>query len=347
MAKTKLEDVLIPEVWEQYVIERTAEVNTFGMSGIVGTDPDFNARAAGEGKLVDMPFWQDLNHTRQIISDTSAFTTNKIASSEDQARIHNDGQSWSTTMLAAKMAGSDGMEAIVALVGDYWGRIDEDILVASIKGVLAQFKIISGKPNLLDIAAESLGGTSTATVLNGTTYIDAKQKLGDQKKRLTAIAIHSQVEADLLKQQLIDFIPDADGRESLPVFQGLRVVVDDDLPSRNGTTSGTVYTSVLFGEGAFGSGKAPLTNPVQGGFGTEGVELARVPLNHDGILINRRRFILHPRGVKWTESNVDEAGAPNDGELADKDNWEKVWESKNIRIVGINHNLTSQIPASS
>ena len=41
-----------------------------------------------------------------------------------------------------------------------------------------------------------------------------------------------------------------------------------------------------------------------GGFGTEGVELARVPLDSDTVLINRRRYILHPRGVKFTSASV-------------------------------------------
>ena len=37
---------------------------------------------------------------------------------------------------------------------------------------------------------------------------------------------------------------------------------------------------------------------------TEGVELARVPLDSDSVLINRRRYILHPRGVKFTSASV-------------------------------------------
>jgi hypothetical protein len=67
------------------------------------------------------------------------------------------------------------------------------------------------------------------------------------------------------------------------------------------------------------------------------VELARVPLDSDTVLINRRRYILHPRGVRFTSAAV--AGdSPTDDELATSANWERVWENKNVRLVAITHN---------
>ena len=73
------------------------------------------------------------------------------------------------------------------------------------------------------------------------------------------------------------------------------------------------------------------------GIGTEGVELARVPLDSDTVLINRRRYILHPRGVKFTSASV--AGdSPTNAELETAANWVRVWENKNVRLVAITHN---------
>ena len=87
-----------------------------------------------------------------------------------------------------------------------------------------------------------------------------------------------------------------------------------------------------------GKGAAPLDGtPLQGGFGTEGVELARAPLDSDSILINRRRFILHPRGVKFNSAAV--AGdSPTNAELENGANWTRVFENKNVRIVAVEHN---------
>jgi hypothetical protein len=347
MAKTKVEDIFVPEKWELYFIERTAELANFGGSGLVERTAEFDALAGRGGSTVEMPFWTDLTGEREIISDTNALTPAKIVASKDIARIHNDAKAWSTTVLAELLAGDDPMEAIVQLVGDYWARIDEDILISTIKGVLTEFDSISGDPNLLKIAVETIGNTDADSILTGQTFFDAQQKLGDMKTRLTAIAVHSATESDLKKQDEIEFIPDSEGDALLPTFKGLRVIMDDDLPSRAGTTSGLVYTSVLFGTGAVARGFGSLNTPLRGGFGTQAVEWSRVTLNHDDVLVNRRRHIMHPRGVRWDNAVVAEAGGPSDAELENASNWTKVFEAKNIRIVGIVHNLAGQIPASS
>jgi hypothetical protein len=78
--------------------------------------------------------------------------------------------------------------------------------------------------------------------------------------------------------------------------------------------------------------------PVEGGHGTEGIEMARDALNSDTFLVNRRRFILHPRGVKFTSASV--AGAnPTNPELENALNWTRVWENKNVRVVAVTHNI--------
>ena len=82
MAKTAIADVIIPSLFEKYVIERTATLSAFGASGIVESDPFFDALAAGGGQTVDMPFWQDVNPTRQILSDSASL--NRICSARPQ-----------------------------------------------------------------------------------------------------------------------------------------------------------------------------------------------------------------------------------------------------------------------
>jgi hypothetical protein len=99
-----------------------------------------------------------------------------------------------------------------------------------------------------------------------------------------------------------------------------------------------VYSTYLFGQGAFVKGSVALTGkPLDGGIGTQGVEMARVPLDSDTLLINRRRYILHPRGVKFT-SVACAADSPTNAELETQTNWVRVWEAKNVRIVCITHN---------
>jgi hypothetical protein len=335
MAKTAVADIIIPTEFEKYAIERTAELSTFGECGIVESAPEFDMLAAGGGREVKMPFWKDLSAARQLLSDSASLTVNKIGSDQDIARIHNDAQVWSVNHLAKVISGDDPMQAIIDLVGGYWARTDEGLIVSCLKGM---FGAASLAGNLLSIKSESIAAQSAATRLNGATFVDATQKLGDRGDRLTAIAMHSATEAALRKLDLIDFVPDSEGKMTIKTFQGRRVIVDDNLPSRAGTTDGVVYTSYLFGPGAFARGTAPLNGePLEGGFGTEGVEMARVPLDSDTVLINRRRYILHPRGVKFTSASV--AGdSPTNAELETAANWVRVWENKNVRIVAIEHN---------
>lgn len=346
-AKVKIADIIEPSVFEQYVIERTAELTDFGSSGIIEMDPEFDALAAGPSRLVDMPFWKDLPNTtgneRQILSDSANIETRKITTSQDAAQIHVDANSWSSNVLAKWLSGDDPMGAIVQLVAGWWAREDEKILISSLKGVFGALDAESGDPNYLKIASEDQTAITEATRLTGITFVDACQKLGDRSDRLTAIGMHSATEAALRKRDLIDFVPDSDGKAMIRVFQGRRVIVDDTLPVRNGTTSGTntVYTSVLFGPGAIAKGSAALTTPAEGGFGTEGVELARAALASDSILINRRRYILHPRGVKFVPAGGGAlAGTgPTNTELETAAKWSRVYEAKNVRIVGILHNI--------
>ena len=336
MAKTAVADIIIPTEFEKYAIERTAELAQFGQCGIVESSPDFDEIAAGGGREVKMPFWKDLTATRQLLSDAAPLTVNKITTDQDIARIHNDAQVWSVNHLAKVISGDDPMQAIVDLVAQYWARTDEGLIVSCLKGMFAAGTMAG---NLLAIHSESIAATTNTTRLNGSTFVDACAKLGDRSDRLTAVAMHSATEAALRKLDLIDFVPDSQGKAMLRVFQGRRVVVDDNLPTRAGSTDGTVYTTYLFGQGAFAKGSAMLdSHPLQGGFGTEGVEIARSPLDSDTLLINRRRYVLHPRGVKFNSASV--AGdTPTNTELETASNWTRVWENKNVRIVAVTHNI--------
>ena len=335
MAKTALVDIIIPTEFEKYAIERTAELSTFGQCGIIEHAPEFDVLASGGGREVRMPFWKDLTAARQLLSDSAALSVNKITSDQDISRIHNDAQVWGVNHLAKVVSGDDPMQAIVDLVGKYWARTDEGLVVSCLKGIFAAGSMAG---NRLAIASETVAGQSATTRLNGSTFVDATVKLGDRGDRLTAVAMHSATEAALRKLDLIDFIPDSEGKPQIKTFQGRRVIVDDNLPVRAGTTDGQVYTTYLFGAGAFAKGAAPLDGtPLQGGFGTEGVEIGRVPLESDTFLINRRRHILHPRGVKFNSAAVV-GDSPTNAELENGANWTRVFENKNVRIVAVDHN---------
>ena len=75
------------------------------------------------------------------------------------------------------------MQAIVDLVAEYWARTDEGLIVSCLKGL---FAAASMSGNLLAIHSESVAAQTSATRLNGATFVDACAKLGDRADRLTA-----------------------------------------------------------------------------------------------------------------------------------------------------------------
>ncbi|PTQ84780.1 hypothetical protein C8U37_107148 [Trichococcus patagoniensis] len=315
---TKIADVIVPEVFNPYVVQKTAELSAFAQAGVIATDPVFDKLATAGGKLINMPFWSDLTGDDEVLSDSTPLTPGKITAGQDVATLLMRGRAWKANDLATALSGSDPMVAIGDLVAAYWARQEQKTLINTLKGV---FLAASMAGNKSDIS----GAVDPAVAeFTASTFIDAAYKLGDAESKLTAIAMHSATFASLRKQNLIDYVFDSDNKP-IAVYMEKRVIVDDGMP-----VSGGVYSTYLFGAGAIakGNGAAPVPT-----------ETDRDSLQGDDILINRQHFILHPRGVAFQSASVAGSSATN-AELATAANWVRAYENKNIRIVEFKHLLS-------
>lgn len=335
MAVTRIEDVIVPEVFMPYVVRRTAEKSRLVQSGIMANDPVFNQKANGEGRTVQMPFWNDLDGEDEVVKgDGSELTPGKLGTNRDAATKVIRAKAWSYDDLVPYLAGSDPSSVIGDRVADYRVRRQQAQLIAVLKGVFASASMAG---NTHDIYLVGAGTPTSANILNGLTFIDAKQKLGDSKDMLTAIVLHSAVEALLSKLDLIDFIPPSEGKPMIKVFQGLEVIIDDGVPTE--TIDGrTVYTSYLFGQGAIALGNGDGNQAIDGGQGTWEHEFVRQGLKGESTVIFRWRNIMHPRGIKWLDAVVVDK-TPSNVELANGNNWTRVWDNKLLRIVRIRSNV--------
>ena len=330
MAKTKVSDIIVPAVFSPYALERTATLAAVLSSGIVGTDPEFDRLASGEGKTVNMPYWKDLLGNSEVLSDSVSLTLNNITTGQDQAAINNRGKAWGSNILAKLLAGDDPMRQIADLVGGFWARDIQTTLLQILAGLFDTTNGVLRTTHRLNLYNDVVAGSITdAMRLLGDTFVDATVKLGDAGQKLGAIAMHSDVEGLLRKRDLIDFIPDSEGKFTIKTFQGRRVVIDDGCPKVAGTNS-PAYTSYLFGDGAFAYGSGALD-------ADEAVETNRDTLASDDLLVNRKRYILHPRGVAWIGTPA--GASPTDAEFAIGTNWSKAYTDKNIRIVAARHNV--------
>jgi hypothetical protein len=330
MAKTAIADIIVPSVFAPYALERTASLSEVIASGLVGLDPQFDQLASGPGKTVDMPYWKDLLGSSEVLSDSGSLTLDKITTGQDTAAVHYRGKAWGSNILAKLLAGDDPMRQIADLVAGFWARDLQVMLLKILDGLFDNTNGVlrtTHRSNLYqDVAA---GSITDAMRLTGDTFVDATVKLGDGGARLVAAAMHSEVEAFLRKRDLIDFLPDSQGKLVIRSFQGRNVVIDDGCPKVTGTNS-PAYTTYLFGPGAFGLGNGAIE-------AREAVEVGRDVLASDDILANRKRFILHPRGVRWIGTAA--GASPTNTELGTGTNWSKVYSDKNIRVVAIRHNV--------
>ncbi len=319
MVETRLADVFVPAPFTANQIERTAEKFDFFTSGIIFNDAEI-ATMIGSGKTIDLPFYQDLSGDDNIWDDIDDIVLNKIDMSQDTAVVLTREKAWGSTSLSAALGQDDPMGAIQQLVDAYWARRYQSILINTLAGALANVTA-----NVHDIT----GLSGAASDIDGESFVDATQKLGDRGDDLTVVAMHSATEASLRKQDLIDFIPDSDGKMTIRTFQGRRVLIDDGMP-----VTLPDYTTYLFAPGS--CSWAEETDP------TWSNEAFRHPEKSGGTdaLYTRRKIVLHPRGVRWTPlSGVPASVTPSNTELASSDHWTRVWEAKNIRIVSFQHTL--------
>ena len=323
MAGTTLADIIVPELFNPYVINRTMEKSALFQSGIITTSSEFSRLASEAARTHNMPFYEDLTGDAQNIVEGEEIEFQKITSSKDVSTTIMRQQKWSATNLAAALAGSDPMKAIAELVSSYWAREYQKELINLLKGVFAADTM---KDHVLDISAKAGKNAN----ISASTFIDALQLLGDAQDQLTGVVMHSKTKSYLKQQNLISTERDSTSVE-FDTYQGRRVIVDDGCPFE-----GDIYTTYLFGRGAIAYGEGSPVEFVQ-------TETDRDPNLGAGVnmLYNRRCFIMHPRGVAWQNAVREHVESPSREELANPQNWKRVYEPKQIRMVAFKHKVVA------
>jgi hypothetical protein len=323
MSKTKIEDVIVPEIFAPYAIQLSKELSRLVQSGIAVQNDLLDDLVQQGGKYINLPYWKSLTGDDEVLSDSSPLTPAKITASQDVAALLIRGKSWSANELAGALAGSDPMEAIARLVVTWKLQKEQNVLFSILTGIAG---VLTNHVN--DISGES----GEAAVINAKSILNTKQLLGDAADQLAAIAMHSATYTKLQEDNLIEYIPNSRGEVIFPSYMGYRIIIDDGCPVENG-----VYTTYLFASGCFARGEGV---PVS----LTPVETTRDSLASDDILINRWAYCLHPLGVKFNGSSVVGA-TPTNAELATSTNWTQVYEDKAIGIVMLKHRVTPVVTA--
>jgi hypothetical protein len=333
---TRLSDVVTPAIFSPYSQQLTQEKSRLLRSGALANDGALAAELAGGGLTFNEPSFKDLdNDAENVSSDDPAVesTPNKIGTAtEIQVRLSRN-NSWSSMDLVEALIAEDPMQAIANRVSDYWVRRQQAVFVATMNGVFADNAAApSGTDTHVqndmthDISAAGVF-TDGTTNFSAEAFIDATTTMGDSMEELSLVMMHSVVYSRALKNNLIDFIPDAinPAAAAIPTFLGRTVVVDDGMPHTGG-----VFDTWLFGRGAVrwaaGSPKVP-------------TEVKREPAAGNGggqdILFNRVEWIIAPAGYAYigTPPKGGPSNANTTNNLANAGSWSRVFsERKQIRI---------------
>lgn len=333
-ASTSIGDAIEPSVWVPYMVERTAEVSELFSSGIITQTDRLDRIAAAGGTTAHIPHWGDLSGSSQ--PGDNDITFDNITAEEMIAVQHFRNKGWSDDDIVSMIAGDDPGREIANGVAEYWAREIQRYLIYTLTGVFSSAGPLN--PSHVHDVATPDGDSAGDVLIQASHFIRAANLLGDAWDQIVGIAVHSKVFADMQEKNLITDRTAQEQDIDFNTFLGRRVIVDDSLPVDvgSGSPAHDIYHSYLFGTGAVGYGEGSPDNPV---------ETDRDVSTSGGqdLLVTRRSWIIHPQGIKWTGSGSGITGGtnnitPTQGDLEDGNNYDKVFEDKNIPLIELRTN---------
>lgn len=211
--------------------------------------------------------------------------------------------------------GQDFMDNVAKQVADYWQDIDQDTLLAILRGVFAMTSTKGAE--FVKKHTYEVDGPMEATTLNSATA----QACEDHKKKFSMIFMHSVVSTNLENLNLLTALKYTDKEGvtrdlTLYTWNGKLVIVDDGMPTEQAEDGSTVYTSYVLGEGTINYEDIGAKVPY---------EMARDPKTNGGqdTLYTRQRKVFAPFGLSY-EKAKQASLSPTDDELADGTNWDLV-----------------------
>lgn len=345
MAITTIGDIVtgnIP-VLASYMTEDPVEKTAFFQSGILTPTPYAAEIARGPSNVANIPFWKAIdtsiepNYSNDVYQDIA--TPRNVQTGEMMARVAYLNEGFGQADLTVELTSQNPLQSVASRLDNFWQRQAQRRLIATALGLYNDNVAPTDeyhKQNDMVIDVSDTPGFDAGA------FIDATQTMGDALignggEVLGAIAMHSFVYAQARKQQLIDFIRDADNNTMFATYQGYRVIVDDGMTVvRTGdhrTGDPRKFISIIFGNGAIGYGEGNPTNPLA-------YEREESRGNGGGVetLWTRKTWLLHPFGYSFTSAVITGNGTETIArsaswqDLANASNWNRVVDRKHVPI---------------
>ncbi|MEX5536040.1 phage coat protein [Pseudomonas syringae] len=318
MATTQLADIFVRDYYADLAPVNSPEKTAVFESGIIVKSPELDAIASNGQGTAEIAYWQDLdaddepNISNDDPDDLGAVGKAEMGSMRARTLYLNKG--YGVADLTTELARTEPMQHIRNRFGTYWTRRWQRYLLGAARGVIAS--------NIANDAGDMV--VDAGATISAGAFQDAAFTSGDAADVFSAIGVHSVVMNQMVKQDLIEYLRDSDGRIILATYLGKPVFMDDSLVYGAGR-----YLSVFFGQGAFGYGEGSPANPV---------ELERKPSGGNGggaeVLWERKTMILQPAGFSW-KGGENRNLSPTATKYAAAANWERVFDRKQVPFAAV------------
>ena len=321
MATTILTDAIEPSVFAPYVQELSLEKSLLIKSGIVQRNAELDTFLVGGGQIIEMPRWEDLsdiNEANVSSTDATPAVIDSVGSVQENGVRHNRNKVFGARDLVAALAGSNPMDVIANRFASWWERHDQRLLLDIVAGIMLEDADTADGADLVNLVGVDGSVAAAENKFSANNLLDTFQLLGDGKNDIAAIACHSYIHTEMIKQDLIDFRPDSEANIGFGTYMGKTLLVDDGLTVDTTTDDGAsppnsqpLYDTLCFAPGAF-----------QLGIGSPGVpvEVDRDALSGLGggeeFIVSRREFVLHPVGFSYQTAAAGNGASPTNTALA-------------------------------
>lgn len=275
---TQLQALQEPEVWNDYLYEKSSETNKFIQSGIMTNDQVLGSRLLQPGRRVELPYLNDL--TGELgqddeWNDENDIKTSSLTSGINEAIKLYETKAYAATDFGQLISGANVTGQIQDRFADWWLRQDNQRLINVLKIMFLNQDIAKAKS--LDVGNEK--------EFDVTRMLQALSRIGDVSDSIKTVAVNSAVAYYWQSKDIIPSVQPSTGKPVL-TYNGLQVVTDDRIPLQdNGAT--IIY---MFGQGAVSyASQVP----------TDGVKVVRDEFKNGGTtsIINKRVTTMQVLGT--------------------------------------------------
>lgn len=320
---TLVADVLIPDVWSEYLTQEAFQNTLLYKSGLVTRNPRMDQFVGAGGSVFNVPFSNPLTGDDTAIQSGTDLEQKKIATGKQQAVRLLRGANFAAEDIANMLAGNDFISDIEMGFSQYWDEMQQKALVAELTGFFAD-NAANDFGDLIKTVVTGGAAPTDTNLISSDYVIDAYMKKGD-KSDADIIVMHSIPYARLQKLNLIDFQNTNVQQIGWGTYLGMTVFVCDNVPAvTNG--SSVEYTTYIAKRGAVL-------------YGESANNVVPFEVDRDGSrgiteVITRRNYAMHIVGSQFTSASV--AGdTPTNAELETVGNWNRVFDRKNIGVCAL------------